>query len=172
MESTDYEIGTRVRKVHDFNTVSWEQGRIRSPVDSVRRIVDQWDNRRHARRRSSQICMDVARFRPIVIHDELMSSAINEVDHITCLYSDLLRDYLVLVAGSRRTTGEPIERWICLPRAKAHGGIGRATIISYRQESCEPEEQQNYKANRRQSRVSHLVPSSGDLGVDHRGRSR
>jgi hypothetical protein len=44
-DSTDHEIGTRLRKMHYFNTVLREESRIQSPVYSVFRVVDQpWWN--------------------------------------------------------------------------------------------------------------------------------
>src|SRR5262245_37610238 len=100
-DATDHEIGPRLRKKHDFNTVLQEcstkgeglQARIQSPVDAVRRVVDQCHPRKRiwsscSRRRRRNIYIYIPRLRPIIIHAGVVKSTNDKVYRTTCLDGD------------------------------------------------------------------------------------
>jgi hypothetical protein len=92
LDATDHEIGPGPGKIYHFPTVSWLQAWIQSHIDSIRRIVDRGDSRRHARGRRGLLDIDVARLRSRIIDDWLVKPTNEKVDRPICRDLDVVWD--------------------------------------------------------------------------------
>jgi hypothetical protein len=100
-DAADHEEDPRLRERHDFHAVAGVEARVRSPVEAVRRIINQQHPRRRAGGRGGLLDSDGLQRRPLVIDDDLMQATDDKVDRAPGRDGHVRRDHLVVIPLTR-----------------------------------------------------------------------